>query len=143
MFHFKVWDQSNDGQTMAVRAANVDVLAALAAVCNQPDMTGNWDSLQDYLNAAATAAASPAPYVRPVDVLWGRAGLGVPQWSMCHDRRFRVTYSGNVRAGGGFAVQGYSIVDPAWNAQLQPHHQHDIQVRYIPGPHRDLIVVLP
>lgn len=142
MYYFKVWDQANDGQTMAIRVADVNVLAAFAAVCSGPDMAGHWGSLQDYLNAAATATQPPIPYVRPVDVLWQRAGVGVPHWSVCFDRRLRVTYAGSIRVSGGFASQGYIVVDPAWNTALQPFDKHLLQVRYCAGPGRDLLVVL-
>lgn len=143
MFEFNIWDQSNDGATMAIRAASVDVVAQLAQACPDPDVHGHWASLQDYLNHAAQATQPPSPFVRNVDALWGPTQFGVPAWSICRNRRFRVTYSGNARAGGGFAVQAYVVVDPAWNDDLQPHHQTPIQVRYLPGPDRDLIVVLP
>lgn len=142
MYSFKVWDQSNDGQTMAIRAVDVDALAELSTGCSQPDMAENWDSLQHYLDNAATASVAPIPYVRPVDVLWERAGVGVPQWSLCQDRRLRVTYSGNVRASGGFASQAYVVLDPAWNLALRPFDKEPLQVRYFAGPRRDLLVVL-
>lgn len=143
MYHFKVWDQSNDGQTMAIRVADVAALTDFSTSCDQPDIAENWESLGDYLTNADRATQPPAPYVRPVDVLWERSGLGIPAWSLCQDRRLRVTYSGNVRASGGFASQAYVVLDPSWNVPLRAFDKQALQVRYFARPLRDLLVVLP
>lgn len=106
------------------------------------DAAGNWPSLDAYLTHAAAAGIEPVPYVRNVDVLWRNSQIALP-YVYCQDRRFRVTYTGRQRQGGGFASQGYCVVEPAWNAALQPHHQDPLTVEWHPGAHRDLIVVLP
>jgi hypothetical protein len=141
-FAFKVWDQANDGQTMAIRVEDVDELERLAQVCTGPDAAGNWPSLREYLDFAAHATSEPVPFVRNVDVLWLNQQIALPS-GYSQSRRFRVTYSGRVRASGGFACQGYCVVEPAWNAWLQPHHQHPIAVDWHSGIDRDLILVLP
>lgn len=139
-FAFKIWDQANDGQTMAIRAANVSVLQRLSVECTGPDAAGNWENLADYLNHARVATAEPIPYVRNVDLLWASPAIALPN-RYSQDRRFRVTYSGRLRGRGGFASQGYCIVDPAWNGALQPHHRQPITVEWYRGDARDLIVV--
>ena len=139
-FAFKVWDQANDGQTMALRVSDVDELVRLATVCTGADAAGNWPSLDAYLTHAGAAEIEPAPYVRNVDLLWLNPAIALPN-PYCQNRRFRVTYTGRVRQAGGFASQGYCIVDPAWNRVLQPHHQDAITVEWYPGDDRDLIVV--
>jgi hypothetical protein len=141
-FAFKIWDQANDGQTMAIRVENTNELRRLSRECTGPDAAGNWDSLADYLDHARTATAEPIPYVRNVDVLWTNPAIVLPnQYSQ--DRRFRVTYTGRVRTRGGFASQGYCVLDPAWNGALQPHHQQPITVEWYSGDLRDLVVVRP
>lgn len=141
-YPFVIWNQANDGKTMGIRVRDVDVLVQLPDACRGSDIAGNWNSLEEYLNEAATALQPPIPYVRLVDIVWlntkpfGEARLA-------QDRRFRVTYTGNVRTSGGFASQGYSIVEPEGAAQLLPLHQTSIQVEYLAGAGRDAIVVLP
>lgn len=142
MYRFKVWDQSNDGKTMAIRVADTAELDKLRAHCTGHCMSGVWGSLSAYLVAAAKAKKPPDHFTRQVDVLWLKKGLGLLPWSICHNRTFRVLNTGNVKAKGGFASQAYVILDPAWNALLQPHHKKPIQVRYLPGPWTDLLVVL-
>lgn len=127
---------------MAIRVEDLAELQRLASVCTGDDAAGNWSSLSDYLNHAAIAATEPVPYVRDVDVLWLGPPLGLPG-NYCQDRRFRVTYAGRVRAGGGFASQGYCVLDPAWNVGLQPHHQVPITVEWHGGADRDLLVIGP
>lgn len=127
---------------MALRVADVDELARLATVCTGGDAAGNWASLDAYLQHAATAATEPVPYVRNVDVLWLNQAI-TPPGPYCQNRRFRVTYTGRARQAGGFASQGYCVVEPAWNSVLQPHHQDAISVDWYPGVDRDLIVVTP
>ena len=141
-FAFKIWDQANDGQTMGVRVDSVVELDRLAGVCVGPDAAGNWGSLREYLDYSSDATLEPVPYVRDVDVLWLCSGIVLP-YVYCQHRRFRVTYTGRLRAAGGFASQGYCIVDPAWNSTLQPHHQEPLAVEWHTGEGRDLMVVLP
>lgn len=141
-FSFKIWDQANDGQTMAIRVEDVAELQRLSAVCIGEDAAGNWSSLADYLSHSATAATEPIPYVRDVDVLWQDPAIGLPS-NYSQTRRFRVTYTGRARVSGGFASQGYCVLDPVWNAALQPHHQQPITVEWYAGNQRDLLVVGP
>lgn len=142
-FDFKVWDQANDGQTMAIRVEDVDELRRLADVCTGPDAAYNWDSLGAYLDFAAGATSEPIPYVRHVDVLWRLDPEIVVSAPYSQSRRFRVTYTGRVRTSGGFASQGYCVLDPSWNVALQPHHHRPVRVEWHPGSGRDLVVVVP
>ena len=142
-FDFKIWDQANDGQTMAVRVESVDELRRLADACMGPDAAYNWESLRDYLDFATGATSEPIPYVRYVDVLWRLDPEIVVPTPYSQNRRFRVTYTGRARVGGGFASQGYCVLDPAWNIALQPHHQRPVKVEWHPGSDRDLLVVVP
>lgn len=64
MYELRVWNQANDGQTMAILVANVTELASFATCRTQPNAAGNWASLQDYLDAAAVSAYPPPPYVK-------------------------------------------------------------------------------
>jgi len=142
MYKFKVWDQANDGNTMAIRVANTAELSKLTAHCLGHCMLNAWSSLKHYLVVAAKAKVRPDHFVRQVDVLWLKKGLGLPPWTMCHNRLLRVLNTGNARKSGGFASQAYVILDPSWNAVLRPHHKQAIRARYLPGPWNDLIVVL-
>ncbi len=137
---FKIWDQANDGATMAIRAADTGELAKLAEVCVGEDIAGSWSNLQQYLDQTAQASDPPDPYVRVVDVLWTCTRIVLPS-TYSQARRFRVTYTGRRREEGGFASQGYCVLDPAWNGALQPHHQEPISVEWHAGGDRDLIVV--
>lgn len=141
-FSFKVWNQARDGATMGIRVADVDELDQLAAACTEPDMDGNWDSLQDYLDAAATATQPPIPYGRLVDVVWL---LDTPfgEQRHCQNRRFKVLRTGEERASGGFPSQAYCILQPSWTADLLLCDKNPITVEYIPGDSVDVIVVMP
>lgn len=141
-FSFKVWDQGNDGRTMGIRAKDVRELARLAPACTGPDLGGNWQSLTQFLNAAARARSLRAPYVRPVQVVWlNPLGYGSPR--VFHGRTFVVTYTGPQRATGGYASQAYSIVDANGFPNLGAHHRTPIKVEYIAGTGLDTLVVLP
>lgn len=141
MIEFKVWDQARDGATMGIRVANVQQLRALSAICNGRSRNGSWSNLQSYLVAAARAASPRDPYDRTVDVLWLRSGLGVPKGTLMQNRVLNVTYTGRVRASGGFASQAYVIVDPSWAATLAPHDKTPLDVDYYAGGRRDLVIV--
>lgn len=141
-YAFKVWDQANDGKTVAVRVRDTEVLAELADAVAGSDAAAHWTSLHEYLTSAATAEDPPTPFVRVVDLLWLKEGLGVPAWSFAHDRHFRVLRTGDRRAEGGFASQGYVILPPCWTQALISHHKVPLWVRYLRGANHDLIVVL-
>lgn len=141
-FRFKIWNQGNDGQTMGIRVADVDELASFATACNQPDLAGLYHNLDDYLAAAAAASGStPSPYSRLVDVVWlASIGYGAPR--AFFGRTLVATYTGPERVTGGFASQCYCIVDAQGYPALAPHHQAIIQVQYVAGPGRDVLVVV-
>ena len=140
-YRFLIWNQANDGLTMAIRAADTQSLDELGGICSEADVAGNWSNLQHYLDSASTAADRPIPFVRLVDIVWlNKRPFGKPKFFEA--RRFRVTYTGNARAGGGYASQGYCILPPECAAQLLPLHQHAVDVEYIPGIERDCLVVL-
>lgn len=141
-FVFNIWNQGNDGQTMGIRVRNFTELRRLATACTQPDLAGRWTSLTDYLEAARSATSEPAPYVRLVQVIWLNP-LGYGTARHFPGRTFVVTYTGTMRANGGFASQGYCIVDPQGYPLLGAFHRNPIQVEYIADPSQDLIVVLP
>ena len=141
-FAFKVWNQGNDGQTMGIRVANATELRQFAALCTEPDLAGNWVSLMEYLDAARTAAVEPPPYTRPVHVVWLNT-LGYGSTRYFPGRTLVVTYTGRRRTRGGYAAQGYCIIDPQGYPLLGPHHKDPIQVECIGYPGQDVLVVLP
>jgi hypothetical protein len=141
-FRFKIWDQGNDGRTMGIRVRDVRELARLASVCTGPDLAGNWRDLRHFLTTAARARTTNAPYSRLVQVVWlNSAGYRAPQ--VFPGRTFVVTYTGPQRAAGGYASQGYSIVDPVGFPNLGRYHRTPVDVEYIPGSALDTLVVLP
>lgn len=137
-FPFQIYNHSNDGRTAAIRA-EMAVVRALALACTGDDENIPGRTLAQYIADADVAVARPESFFRHVDIIWHGAALVVPRY--VHDRRFRVTYSGNVRPGGGVSFEAYCIVDPAWFATLLPLHQTPIQVDYVAGMTRDLLVV--
>jgi len=141
-FEFLIWNQGNDGLTMGIRVRNVAELERLAASCIQPDLGGRWTNLADYLQSSNEALTEPEPYVRTVQVVWLNP-LGYGSSQVFPGRTFVVTYTGPRRVGGGYASQGYCIVDPQGYPILSPHHQTLIRVEYIAHPSQDIIVVLP
>jgi hypothetical protein len=142
-YSFKVWNQGNDGATMGIRVADVDELQRFAPACSQPDLGGAWASLGDYLNAAAAAQGTPPqPYSRIVDVVWLNT-IGYGSTQLFPGRTLVVTYTGNERQTGGFASQCYCIVDPAGYPTLSGYHRDSIEVSYVAGIGRDVLVVLP
>lgn len=142
-FQFMVWNQGNDGMTMGIRCVDVNELANFAAVCTQSDVAGEWANLNEYLQAADIAAADPPPsYTRIVNIVWlNTLGYGIPRYFP--GRTLVVTRTGNLRQSGGYASQGYSIVDPQGFPILAPHHQQPIRVEYIAHEGHDCLVVLP
>lgn len=141
-FQFKVWNQGNDQQTMGIRIRNVAELARFARVCSQPDLAGAWPDLGTYLSAVARATTEPPPYSRLVQVIWlNTRGYGTAR--NFPGRTLVVTYSGLRRKNGGFASQGYCIVDAQGYPILGPHHQQPIQVEYIADRAQDILIVLP
>jgi hypothetical protein len=70
-YNFMIWNQGNDGRTMGIRAQDVGELARFAAACSEPDISGQYTNMQQYLNSAGSAhGAPPPPYSRIVDVIW-------------------------------------------------------------------------
>ena len=140
-FQFHIYNHSNDGATAAIRA-HQDVVRQLATTCIGTDENVTGRTLAQYISNADTTVSRPESFFRNVDILWNNSRISVPhQYST--GRRFRVTYSGNVRDGGGISFEGYCVVDPAWFSILLPMAQTPIQIDYLPGNDRDLIVVLP
>ena len=140
--NFKIWDQGNDGRTMGIRVKDVRELGRLARVCTGPDLGGNWRDLAHFLSAAATARSTNPPYSRLVQVVWLKA-LGYSSPRVFSGRTFVVTYTGPQRTSGGYASQGYVIVDANGFPNLGRHHRTAISVEYIPGSGLDTLVVLP
>jgi len=139
---FKIWDQGNDGSTMSIRVKDTLELNKLKSKVTGVDLSGMYTNLNDYLRRAATANLPPAPYSRLVNVVWLNA-KGYPKPLVFPARTFVVTYTGNVRQAGGFASQGYVIVDPTGFANLGRHHRDAIEVEYITSAGVDTLVVLP
>lgn len=104
--------------------------------------SGTGRTLQDYIaEADAATIDKPDPFIRNVDVLWRHSAFTViPTYSQ--DRIFRVTYSGNIKPGGGVAFQAYCMVHPQWWPQVLRLHTDPVQVEYLTGTNRDLIIIL-
>lgn len=137
---FKIWNQSNDQQTMAIRVWDVNELATMAGAYAAPSDDGSYGSLQDFLNHLNTAAAPLEPYRRTVDVFWNTS-LGYGGRRFFAGRVLEATRSGNMRDSGGYSAQCYVMVDPEGFASLGPFHMVPISVDIIPGGARDLLVV--
>lgn len=137
---FKIWNQSNDGKTMAIRCESTTSLADLASQYMVPSDDGVYTSLQEFINRLNTATSPLPPYRRAVDVYWNTAiGYGAPR--LFADRTLEATYTGNQRQGGGFAAQCYVMIDPDGFQALGPLHLAPITVTIILGGPRDLLVV--
>lgn len=130
MFKFKIWNQANDNHTMAIRLINIQELYRLGSTCTGPDAQGRWHNLQHYLTSSRVSATILPPFDRIVDIHWNRRGLGVPPGTIMTQRNFHVTYTGPLRVRGGFATQGYIILDPAWTTALLPHKMKQVLVDY-------------
>ena len=140
-YRFKIWNQGNDGSTMGIRVDGVVELNRFASSCTMPDLSGNYQSLQEYLDIAESAQSQPHPYSRYVDVVWlSHIGYGEPKYFP--HRIMVVTYSGYMRQAGGYASQAYCIVDPNGYQALAPHHQQPISVEYVAYVTQDALVVL-
>ncbi len=139
-FAFRIWNQANDGRTMAIRVRDMAELRRIAASHSQPASDRRYASIADYLATVSSARRRPHPYVRDVDVLW-RTSLGYGTARYFDGRSLEVTYSGNVRARGGFAGQCYVVVDPNGFGVLGPFHLVPIQVDIVSGTSRDLLIV--
>ena len=141
-FKFKIWDQGNDGSTMAIRVKNVKELAKFAGACTQPDLSGKYPNLGAYLSKAAKAkGAPPTPYTRLLHVVWlNSKGYKAPQFFP--GRTLVVTYTGPEKTKGGYASQCYCIIDPVGFAALKKHHRQPISVEYVAGASGDALVVL-
>jgi hypothetical protein len=139
---FKVWDQGNDGSTMGIRVKDASELNRLSHRVTGIDLAGGYRNLAAYVKAAGTAKKPPQPYSRLVTVVWLNA-MGYPNPIVFPGRTFVVTYTGNIRQSGGFAAQGYVIVDPAGFANLGVHHRDPVNVVYITSAGMDTLVVMP
>ena len=139
-FQFFVYNHSNDGVTVALRA-HQDVIRLLVASCTGTDENVPGRTLADYIQDADAATTRPESFFRNVDIVWNHPTIALPT-RYSTDRRFRVTYSGNVRLSGGIAFEGYCVVDPAWYGLLMPLVQTPIQVEYFTGTQRDLLMVV-
>lgn len=139
---FKIWDQGNDGNTMGIRVKDTAELNRLKSRVTGMDLAGVYPNLTAYLNNAAASTSHPQPYSRLVNVVWLNA-KGYSNPIVFPSRTFVVTYTGNVRQSGGFASQGYVIVDPVGFANLGTHHRDAIDVEYISSPGLDTLVVMP
>lgn len=139
---FKIWDQGNDGSTMGIRVATTTELKRLAPRVTGPDLVGRYSCLSDYLKQAETSSSVPHPYTRIVSVIWLNS-LGYATPIIFPGRTFVVTYTGNQRLSGGYASQGYVIVDANGFANLGAHHRKGIEVEYVSSHGMDSIVVMP
>jgi hypothetical protein len=140
MYDFKIWNQANDGNTMAIRAADVSVVALLGPAISRPSDDGVYPTLAHYLAVLGNANTAPPPYRRTIDVLW-RTAIGYGAHRYFPRRILEVTYSGNVRQAGGFAAQCYVVVDPQGYASLGGLHLAPIAVDVFPGSNGDLLEV--
>jgi len=138
-FQLYIYNHSNDGQTVALRA-HQDVVRALATACTGGDENVPGRTLADYIQECDTAMSRPESFFRNVDIAWNHPTIALPS-RYSNERRFRVTYSGNVRPSGGIAFEAYCVVDPLWFAQLMLLVQTPIQVEYLVGVRRDLLLV--
>lgn len=139
-YEFKIWNQSNDNQTMSIRVRDVNALNAMAATYAVPSSDGAYQSLQHFINLLDTAVAPQPPYRREVDVVWNTM-LGYGRKRMFRSCILEATYSGNIRQGGGYAVQCYVMIDPNGYGVLGPFHFVPIQVEIITETSCDLLVV--
>ena len=138
---FKIWDQGNDGRTMGIRVDGVTELERFAGSCTMPDLSDNYQSLQEYLDIAELASTPPPAYSRYVDVVW-LSHIGYGRSMYIPHRTLVVTYTGNRRQTGGYASQAYCIVDPNGYPELASHHQRPILVEYVAHATRDALVVM-
>lgn len=139
---FKVWDQGNDGSTMGIRVKDVAELNKLSHKVTGMDLAGTYSNMAAYLKAAASAKKPLQPYSRLVTVVWLNS-MGYSNPIVFPGRTFVVTYSGNIRQSGGFASQGYVIIDPTGFTNLGSHHRDPVDVVYISSAGMDTLVVMP
>ena len=139
-YQFKIWNQSNDAQTMAIRAQDVNTLAKIASSYNAPSTDGQYNSLGNFLNQLNSASSPLSPYRRSVDVFWNTA-LGYGKRKLFADRVIEATYTGTIRQSGGFAAQCYVMIDPGGYGALGQFHLVPITVAIVPGGPRDLLIV--
>lgn len=133
-------DQARQGHIVSIdfRVAELDQLAVEMV---GSDLSGLYASLRDFLNAADAAVTPPESYFRHVDVLWQHPGVATPT-ALATDRRFVASYNGPRRQRGGFATQGYLVLEPAWETALLPHLGMPLAVDYFAGGGHDLMVVV-
>ena len=138
-FEAYIYNHSNDGKTAAIRF-HQDTVRQLATVCIGSDENVHGRSLSDYITEADAATARPESFFRNVDILWQHPSIQLPS-VLGTGRRLRVTYSGNVKTGGGISFEGHCVVASDWWPTLLPLAQTKIDVDYIPGTHHDLMIV--
>ncbi len=137
---FKIWNQSNDGKTMAIRAEDVATVDEIARSYTVPSNDGLYTSLSNFVAQLGGATQHLSPYRRTVDVFWNTA-LGYDGPKYFADKTLESTYTGNMRQGGGYAAQCYVMIDPDGFGILGQFHLVPISVAIIPGEPRDLLVV--
>lgn len=135
-----IYNHSNDGVTAAIRF-HQDSVRHLAVHCTGPDQNLPPRTLSDYIAEADIATSRPESFFRDVDILWRHPTIALPS-SFATGRRRRVTYSGNVKSGGGIAFEGYCVVAPYWFTTLLPLAQTRIEVEFLAGQSHDLIIVV-
>jgi len=135
-----IYNHSNDGVTAAI-LFHQDSVRQLATPCAGPDQNLPPRTLSDYIAEADVATSKPESFFRPVDILWRHPTIVVPS-RFATGRRMRITYSGNVRSGGGIAFEGYCVVEPGWFTTLLPLAQTQIEIEFLAGHGHDLIIVV-
>ena len=139
-YSFKIWDQSHDGKTMAVRIFDLDELRRIASSHLGRSDDGVYPSFGSFVSSAGAAASPLSPYRITIDVYWA-TNFGYGKHRYFAQRVFEATYTGNLRISGGYAVQGYVMIDPDGFSNIGSSHLLPISVDIISGPIRDLLVV--
>lgn len=139
-YSFKIWNQSNDDRTMAIRAKDNHEVRKIARNCSSPSSDGVYQSMQQYITALATATTPLSPFRRDVDVFWN-TNLGYGSLRYFDNRILEITYSGNQRQSGGYSAQCYMMIDPNGYGILGNFHLVPIRVDFVFGNSRDLVIV--
>jgi hypothetical protein len=139
-FPAQIYNHSNDGVTAAIRFRQ-DTVRDLSMACTGVDENHYSRTLSEYIAEAEAATTRPDSFFRNVCILWQHPTISLPSF-LSTTRRFRVTYSGNVRSDGGIAFEGYCVVDPLWFSILLPLTPTSIKVEYFTGGDLDIIQVI-
>lgn len=126
---------------MAIRVFSMADLRALAPSVTGPSANGIYPDLPTFMNASQAAVARQDPYIRDVVVHWNNP-LHFGQAQTFVARRFRVTYSGNVRLMGGFSNEAYISLGTSQYQPLVALHRQAIWVDYQVGPAFDIVTIL-